>query len=51
MHPDSTIEIEQEKKSEDRGIVAHDDREMVAVNPSSSNQTSHDFHTEIPYKY
>ena len=35
----------------DHGIVAHDDRAIVAVNLSSPNQTAHDFCAEISYKY
>ena len=39
------------ENSGDCGIVAHDDRAIAAVNPSSPNQTAHDFRAEIPYKY
>ena len=39
------------KKLGDRGIVAHEDRAITAVNFSSLNQMAHDFRAEIPYKY
>ena len=48
MHRDATIKIGRAKNLE---IVAHDDHAIMSVNPSSANQTAHDFRAEIPYKY
>ena len=39
------------KNSGDRGIMAHDDRTIAVVNPSSPNPTAHDYCAEILYKY
>ena len=50
-HRDATIEIGRAEKLRDRGIVAHNDRAIMTVNPSSLNQTTNDFRAEIPYKY
>ena len=50
-HRDATIKIGWAKKSRDHGIVAHDDHAIVAINPSSSNKTAHEFRVKILYKY
>ena len=34
----------------DRGIVAHANRAIMAVDSSSPNQTVHDFHGDFSYK-
>ena len=39
------------KKSGDHGIVANDNRAIATVNPSSPNQSAHNFRAEFPYKY